>query len=54
MPSPYSVYTIHEAERPRWLPGEELAATAFIAMTFLLVAEINIQIHRVFKEKKGL
>ena len=54
MSNSYSVYAIHEAEKPKWLPGEDLAATAFIAMTFLLVAEINIHIRHVFKEKKGL
>lgn len=54
MPSQYSVYSVHEAETPKWLPGEELAATGFIAMTFLLIVEVNIEIHRVFKRRQGI
>jgi hypothetical protein len=54
MPSQYSVYSVHEAETPKWLPGEELAATGFIAMTFLLIVEVNIEIHRVFERRQGI
>lgn len=54
MPSQYSVYSVHEAETPKWLAGEELAATGFIAMTFLLIVEVNIEIHRVFKRRQGI
>lgn len=54
MPSDYSIYSIYQAQQPKWLPGEELAATAFISMTFLLVVEINIQIHHAFKRGKGV
>lgn len=36
------------------MPIEEHAAVAFIAMTFLLVVEINVEIHRVFKQRKGV
>lgn len=54
MPSEYSVYSIYQAQQPEWLPGEELAATAFLSMTFLLVVEINVQIHHAFKRGKGV
>ncbi|KAG6988913.1 hypothetical protein G7Y79_00068g096120 [Physcia stellaris] len=54
MPSDYSVYSIHQAQQPDWLPGEELAATAFLSMTFLLVVEINVQIYHAFKRGKGI
>ena len=53
MTSGYSVYALNESKLPEWLPGEELAAAAFIAMTFLLVLEINVQIHYVFSRRKG-
>ena len=53
MPNEYSVYSVHEAQTPQWLPGEESAATAFIAMSYLLVVEVNIDIHRVFKRRQG-
>ena len=54
MPSEYSIYAIHEAQKPKWLPGEELAASAFIAMTFLLAIEINVAISRAFKRRTGI
>ena len=54
MSSVYSVHSVNYAEGPKWLPGEELAATAFIAMTFLLVIEINIAIHYVFSLRRGV
>ena len=54
MPSRYSIYSVIQAEPPKWLPGEELAATSFIAMTFLLMLEINVEIHRVFKRRQGI
>lgn len=54
MVSEYSVYAVKQAERPKWLPGEELAASAFIAMTYLLVIEVNIEIHRVFRRRRGV
>lgn len=54
MVSEYSVYAVHQAQRPKWLPGEEYAATSFIAMTYLLVVEINIEIHRVFRRRQGI
>ncbi|KAI4182018.1 MAG: hypothetical protein L6R41_006261 [Letrouitia leprolyta] len=54
MVSEYSVYAVHQAQRPKWLPGEEYAATSFIAMTYLLIVEINIEIHRVFQRRQGI
>ena len=54
MVSEYSIYAVKQAERPKWLPGEELAATAFIAMTYLLVIEVNVEIHRVFQRRRGV
>ncbi|KAL8690678.1 MAG: hypothetical protein Q9218_003923, partial [Villophora microphyllina] len=54
MPPEFSIHTINEAEVPQWLPGENLAAAAFLSMTLLLVLEINIQIHHVFTKRKGV
>lgn len=54
MPVPYSVHAIDESHAPEWLPGEELAAAGFLAMTFLLVLEINIQIHRFFTKRNSV
>lgn len=53
MPSKYSIYALTEADQPEWLPGEKLAATAFVAMTFLLMVEINIAISRAFRHRRG-
>ena len=50
----YSPYTVAESEQPKWRPGEELAAAAFIGMTFLYFVDVNISITRVFKKRKGL
>ena len=54
MPSAYSVHSIVESGPPEWLPGEAHAASAFLAMALLLVVEINIQIHRVFRHRRGV
>lgn len=54
MVSKYSVYAVNQAKPPEWLPGEELAATAFIGMTILLIIEINVEIQRTFKRRKGI
>ncbi|KAI4160680.1 MAG: hypothetical protein LQ342_005519 [Letrouitia transgressa] len=51
---PSSPWSIKEAEPPKWQPREDLAASAFVGMTFLLVLEINVEILRVFKKRKGL
>ncbi|KAL8707387.1 MAG: hypothetical protein Q9220_007579 [cf. Caloplaca sp. 1 TL-2023] len=53
MSDPYSVYAVHEAEKPKWLPGEDYAAVSAHAMTLLLVVGINIHIHHVFQRRKG-
>ena len=54
MISKYSVYAVNQANPPEWLPGEELAATAFIGMTILLIIEVNFEIQRTFKRRKGI
>ena len=54
MVSKYSVYAVNQAKPPEWLPGEELAATAFIGMTILLIIEVNVEIQRTFKRRKGI
>lgn len=54
MPSEYSIYSFEQAHGPKWLPGEDLGAAAFHAMTFLLVVDINIQIHYAFKRATGI
>ena len=54
MSSAYSIHAVIEAQKPQWLPGEDLAAVSFLAMAVLLVVEINMQIHRVFKRRTGL
>ncbi|KAL8648053.1 MAG: hypothetical protein Q9226_006161 [Calogaya cf. arnoldii] len=54
MPSSYSPYDVAQAELPKWTAGEEVAAAAFVGMTFLLVLEVNIEIFRMFKRRTGL
>ncbi|MCJ1458187.1 hypothetical protein MMC28_008558 [Mycoblastus sanguinarius] len=53
-PSPYSPYAVAETEPPKWKPGEELAASGFVAMSFLLFIDINVGIWRLFKRREGL
>ena len=50
----YSPYVVADSEQPKWRPGEELAAAAFIGMTFLYFIDVNISIIRVFRKRKGL
>ena len=50
----YSPYADAESAPPDWRPGEENAATAFLALTFYLILDVNIGIYRVFKRKQGL
>lgn len=52
--STYSPYADAESAAPDWKPGEEEAATAFLALTFWLILDINVGIYRVFKKKRGL
>ncbi|KAL8810406.1 MAG: hypothetical protein Q9223_007762 [Gallowayella weberi] len=54
MPSPYSPYSVEQAEPPKWHPGEEVAASAFVGMTLLLVIEVNFEIFHMFKRRRGL
>ena len=50
----YSPYADPESGPPNWRPGAEDAAVAFLALTFYLILDVNIGIHRVFKKKQGL
>ena len=52
--STYSPYANAESAAPEWKPGEEEAATAFLALTFWLILDVNVGIYRVFKKKRGL
>ena len=52
--STYSPYADAESAAPDWKPGEEEAATAFLALTFWLILDVNVGIYRVFKKKRGL
>ena len=52
--STYSPYADAESAAPDWQPGEEEAATAFLALTFWLILDVNVGIYRVFKKKRGL
>ncbi|KAL9596086.1 MAG: hypothetical protein Q9219_006034 [cf. Caloplaca sp. 3 TL-2023] len=54
MAGPYSIHSVEQSEPPKWKPGEEPAAAAFVAMTFLLVLEVNFEIFRIFRRRKGL
>ena len=54
MASKYSVYSVTEAIPPKWKPGEDLAASAVVAVTFYLVLETQTEIFRAFKRRKGL
>ena len=53
MAGPYSVYSIDQTTS-KWKPGEQLAADAFISMALLLVLEVNLEIFRIFRRRKGL
>lgn len=50
----YSPYAISQSKPPKWLPGEDMAAAAFVGMAFLVVVDINVGIWRVFKKRQGL
>ena len=50
----HSPYAIAESEPPKWRPGEELAAAAFIGIAIFLVVETNVEIFRVFRKRNGL
>ena len=54
MTSKYSVYAVAESQPPKWKPGEDLAASATVAVIFYLVLEVQIEILRAFKKRKGL
>ena len=52
--SAYSPYEINESALPNWLPGEHLAATAFLGMSLYLAVENNIAIYKIFTKRQGL
>lgn len=54
MTSKYSVDAVAESKPPAWLPGENMAASAIVGVTFYLVLEVQIEIFRAFKQRKGL
>lgn len=49
-----SVYAVAENESPKWRPGEEAAASAFVGMTFFLVLSILFEMMRLFRKRQGL
>ena len=51
---PYSPYALTLADPPKWRPGEDVAAAAFLGITLYLFVEINVLIFRAFKKKRGL
>ena len=50
----YSPYSINYSEPPKWRPGEDIAAGAFVGMTLYLFVEVNVVIFRAFKKRQGL
>ncbi|MCJ1262150.1 hypothetical protein MMC22_002020 [Lobaria immixta] len=50
----HSPYSINHADPPQWRPGEDVAAGAFLGITFFLVLEVNVMIFRAFKKRQGL
>ena len=50
----YSPYADSETATPKWKPGEELAASGFVAMSLLLAIDVGISIWRIFKKRQGL
>ena len=53
MPS-FSPYAINESEPPKWRPGEDLASAAFVGISLWLIFDVNFNILRIFKRRKGL
>ena len=52
--SEYSPFAVAESEPPKWRPGEEFAASGFVALCFFLFLDVTISIIRTFKKRKGL
>ena len=50
----YSPYSVAESVPPKWKPGEDLAAAAFVGISIFLVLDVNMGILRVFKKRQGL
>lgn len=49
----YSPYAIAESEQPRWMPGENLAAAAFVGIALFITLDVNVAIWRIFKKRTG-
>lgn len=49
-----SAYDFAESAPVTWRPGEELAASGFVAIVFYLFIDNNLSIYRIFKRKRGL
>ena len=50
----FSPYAVAENRTPEWMPGEELAAAAFIGASIFIVVDVNVAILRVFRKSQGL
>lgn len=50
----FSPYSIDESKPPEWSPGESQFASAFIGIIFFMVLEINVELSRAFKKRRGL
>ena len=50
----YTPYAVAETEPTKWRPGEELAASGFVAINLLLFVDVNIAMWRLFKKRQGL
>ena len=50
----YSPYAVNVSDPPKWRPGEDIAAGAFVGITLFLVVEVNVLIFRAFKRRQGL
>lgn len=49
----YSPYAVAESEQPQWMPGENLAAAAFVGIALFLVLDVNVGMWRVFRKRIG-
>lgn len=49
----YSPYAVAESEQPRWTPGENLAAAAFVGIALFIVLDVNVVMWRVFRKRTG-
>lgn len=54
MDGKYSVYSVAESDPPKWEHHEDLVASGIVAVIFYLVIEVQVEIIRSFKQRKGL